>query len=179
MVCFIGSILWEMALSHPLVAKHVLSWPKHARARLGLVRVLRCTYVRVCVCVCVCLSVCNYACVRLRTYVQATPDPLGLDRTLRRFGGLIGPIFFFFLPPSPFLPLSFPYHTRSHTHTLTSFPHPRTSTQLYLCFSKSLCRTFKTSRVSRTLSTRLLSRSRIRSRTPSRMSRAPSTCSHQ
>jgi len=42
----------------------------------------------VCVCACVCLSVCNYACVRLRTYVQATPDPLGLDRTLRRFGGL-------------------------------------------------------------------------------------------
>ena len=119
MVCFIGSILWEMALSHPLVAKHVLSWPKHARARLGLVRVLRCTYVRVCVCVCVCLSVCNYACVRLRTYVQATPDPLGLDRTLRRFGGLIGPIFFFFTPP-PLSSLS-PFRI-THVHTRTHSP---------------------------------------------------------
>ena len=180
MVCFIGSILRVTALSHPLVARHVPPWPKHARARLGLVRVLGCA----CVCVCVCLAVCNYACVRACVCAsscgrgQATPDPLGLDRTLRRLGGLIGPIFFFFTP-LPIPPSLLPYHTRSHTQTLTSFPHPHTSTPLYLCFSKSLCRTFKTSRVSRTLSTRLLSRSRIRSRTPSRMSRAPSTCSHQ
>ena len=140
----------------------------------------------VCMGVCVCVAVCNYACVRacvrLCKFVRAragNAGPSWLGSNASEVGRVDWANLFFFLPPSPFLPLSFPYHTRSHTQTLTSFPHPHTSTPLYLCFSKSLCRTFKTSRVSRTLSTRLLSRSRIRSRTPSRMSRAPSTCSHQ
>ena len=138
MICFIGSILRVTALSHPLVARHVPSWPKHARARLGLVRVLGCAYV--CVCVCVCLAVCNYACVRACVCAsscgrgQATPDPLGLDRTLRRLGGLIGPIFFFFYPP-PLSSLS-PFRT-THVHTRTHSPlfHIHTLPHHFTCVS--------------------------------------------
>ena len=94
MVCFIGSILRVTALSHPLVARHVPPWPKHARARLGLVRVLGCAYV--CVCVCVCLAVCNYACVRacVRAFVQVRAGAGRQRRTLlawiERFGGWAG-----------------------------------------------------------------------------------------
>lgn len=137
MICFIGSILRVTALSHPLVARHVPSWPKHARARLGLVRVLGCAYV--CVCVCVCLAVCNYACVRACVCAsscgrgQATPDPLGLDRTLRRLGGLIGPIFFFYPPPLSSLS---PFRT-THVHTRTHSPlfHIHTLPHHFTCVS--------------------------------------------
>ena len=90
MICFIGSILRVTALSHPLVARHVPSWPKHARARLGLVRVLGCAYV--CVCVCVSLCVITRACVR--AFVQVRAGAGRQRRTLlawiERFGGWAG-----------------------------------------------------------------------------------------
>ena len=136
MVCFIGSILRVTALSHPLVARHVPPWPKHARARLGLVRVHGCACVCVCVSLCVIMRACVRACVCASSCGrgQATPDPLGLDRTLRRLGGLIGPIFFFFYPP-PLSSLS-PFRT-THVHTRKHSPlfHIHTHPHHFTCVS--------------------------------------------
>ena len=137
MVCFIGSILRVTALSHPLVARHVPPWPKHARARLGLVRVLGCA----CVCVCVCLAVCNYACVRacvrLCKFVRAragNAGPSWLGSNASEVGRVDWANLFFFYPP-PHSSLS-PFRT-THVHTRKHSPlfHIHTHPHHFTCVS--------------------------------------------
>ena len=133
---------------HPSGNGPITSTRSEARATLAKAcarsaRACPCAWVCVCmcVCVCVCLAVCNYACVRACVCAsscgrgQATPDPLGLDRTLRRLGGLIGPIFFFFFTPLPFPPslLSVPHtFTHANTHLFSTSTHIHTTLLVFL-----------------------------------------------
>lgn len=137
MICFIGSILRVTALSHPLVARHVPSWPKHARARLGLVRVLGCAYVCVRVCVCVSLCVITRACVRLCKFVRARASNAGpswLGSNASEVGRVDWANLFFFYPP-PLSSLS-PFRT-THVHTRTHSPlfHIHTHPHHFTCVS--------------------------------------------
>ena len=132
---------------HPSGNGPITSTRSEARATLAKAcarsaRACPCAWVCVCVCVCVCVSLCIIMRACVRAFVcpsscgrgQATPDPLGLDRTLRRLGGLIGPIFFFFtplpIPPSlPSVPHTF---THANTHLFSTSTHIHTTLLVFL-----------------------------------------------